>query len=132
MTDVIAGVVPMMADSLPSSVGHIRSGSVRALAIASEARHPAFPDVPTFREQGVDLTSSSWFGVSAPAGTPPDIVGRLNREILAILATPETRSRFAELGGTPGNLDAAGYTAFVAAEVARWLPVVRASGATLD
>ena len=132
MTDVIAGVVPMMADSLPSAAGHIRSGSVRALAIASDQRHPSFPGVATFREQGVDLASNSWFGLSAPAGTPPAIVQRLNAETLALLAMPETRRRFAELGGTPGNLDPAGYSAFVAAEVAHWLPLVRASGATVD
>lgn len=132
MTDVIAGVVPMMADSLPSAAGHIRAGSVRALAIASEQRHPAFPNVATFREQGVDLASSSWFGLSAPAGTPPAIIQRLSAETLALLALPETRRRFAELGGTPGEMDPAGYTRFVAAEVAHWLPVIRASGATLD
>lgn len=132
MSDVIAGVVPMMADSLPSAAGHVRAGSVRALAMASETRHPSFPDVPTFREQGVDLVSNSWFGLSAPAGTPPAIVERLNRETLALLAQPAIRARFAELGGTPGTLEAAGYARFVAAEVARWLPVVRASGATVD
>ncbi len=132
MTDVIAGVVPLMSDSLPSAAGHIRAGTVRGLAMASATRHPAFPDVPTFREQGVDLVSNSWFGLSAPAGTPPAIVDRLSRETRAVLASAETRARFAELGGTPGDLDAAGYTSFIATEVARWLPVVRASGATLD
>lgn len=132
MTDVIAGVVPMMADSLPSAAAHIRAGSVRALGMASAARHPAFPDVATFREQGVDLASNSWFGLSAPAGTPAAIIQRLSDETLAVLGTPETRRRFAELGGTPGEMDPAAYTAFVAAEVMRWLPVVRASGATVD
>ena len=132
MTDVIAGTVPLMSDSLPSAAGHIRAGTVRALAMASATRHPAFPDVPTFREQGVDLSSDSWFGISAPAGTPPAVVARLNSEVRAVLATPEARGRLAELGGTPGDIDSAGYAAFVATEVARWLPVVRASGATLD
>jgi tripartite-type tricarboxylate transporter receptor subunit TctC len=132
MTDVIAGVVPMLADSLPSSAAHLRAGSVRGLAMASEARLPTFPDVPTFREQGVDLLSTSWFGISAPARTPAAIVERLNHEVVTLLAQPAVRERFATLGGTVGALSAEGYTAFVQAEVTRWAPVVRASGATVD
>lgn len=132
MQAVIAGQVPMMSDSLPSSVAHIRQGSVIAVAMASERRHPAFPDVPTFREQGFDLASDSWFGLSAPAGTPAAIVERLNRETRAFLGTAEVRNRFAELGGTPGDMTAEGYTEFVRREVAQWAPLVQASGATAD
>jgi tripartite-type tricarboxylate transporter receptor subunit TctC len=129
MTDVIAGVVPMMSDSLPSAASHIRQGSVRAVAMASAERHPAFPAVPTFREQGVDLVSESWFGLSGPAGMPAAVVQRLSQATLAVLAEPGVRARFTELGGTPGALSPSGYTEFVRAEVARWAPVVRASGA---
>ncbi|CAH0209501.1 tripartite tricarboxylate transporter substrate binding protein [Roseomonas sp. CECT 9278] len=132
MQAVIAGQVPMMSDSLPSSVNHIRQGSVIAVAMASAQRHPAFPDVPTFREQGFDLASDSWFGLSAPAGTPPAVVERLNRETRAVLADPAIRARFAELGGTPGDMTAEGYGEFVRREVALWAPLVQASGATPD
>lgn len=132
MTDVIAGTVPLMSDSLPSAAGHIRQGSVRALGISGQVRHPSFPDVPTFREQGVDLVSVSWFGLSGPAGTPPGVVERLNREVRAVLATPEARARYAEFGGDAGDLDAAGYAAMVRDEFTRWGPVVRASGASVD
>ncbi|HYF09255.1 MAG TPA: tripartite tricarboxylate transporter substrate binding protein [Acetobacteraceae bacterium] len=132
MTAVIAGQVPLMSDSLPSSVAHLRQGSVVPVAMSSAARHPAFPQVPTFREQGYDLVSTTWFGLSAPAGTPQPVVERLNREVRAILGTAEMAARFAELGGTPGDLDAGGYARFVAAEVARWAPIVQASGATPD
>lgn len=132
MIDVIAGTVPLMSDSLPSAVAHLRGGSVRALAMAAEARHPAFPEVATFREQGIDLISTSWFGLSAPAGTPPAIVDRLNREVRALLAAPAIRARFAEIGGETGDLSPNGFTDFVAAEVARWAPVVQASGAQVD
>jgi tripartite-type tricarboxylate transporter receptor subunit TctC len=132
MQAVIAGQVPMMSDSLPSSVNHIRQGSVVAVAMASAARHPAFPDVPTFREQGFDIASDSWFGLSAPAGTPAAVVERLNAETRAVLANPEVRARFSELGGTPGDLTAQGYTEFVRREVALWAPLVQASGATAD
>ncbi|NKE45855.1 tripartite tricarboxylate transporter substrate binding protein [Roseomonas frigidaquae] len=131
MTAVIAGQVPMMSDSLPSAAGHIRQGSVRAIAISSAERHPAFPDVPTFREQGFDLSSTSWFALSGPAGMQPAVVERLHREIMAVIATPASQQRFAELGGTAGNMTPAEFTAFVAEEVARWAPVVRASGATV-
>ncbi len=132
MSAVIAGQVPMMSDSLPSAAGHIRQGTVRAIAMSSAARHPSFPDVPTFREQGYDLVSTSWFALSGPAGMPAPIVERLHRETMAVISTPEARSRFAELGGTPGDMTPDAFTAFVAEEHARWAPVVRASGAAVD
>ncbi|SDB68006.1 Bug family tripartite tricarboxylate transporter substrate binding protein [Belnapia rosea] len=132
MTDVIADVVPMMSDSLPSSAGHLRAGAVRGMAIASTARHPAFPELPSFREQGVDLVASSWFGLSAPAGLPPAITGRLSREVAAVLADAALQHRFAELGGTVGALSPPAYAEFIAGEVARWAPVVQASGAQVE
>jgi tripartite-type tricarboxylate transporter receptor subunit TctC len=132
MQAVIAGQVPMMSDSLPSASSHIRQGSVVPVAMASAQRHPSFPDVPTFREQGFDLASDSWFGLSAPAGTPGPIVERLNRETRGFLATPAVVARLAELGGTPGTLTAEGYSEFVRREVALWAPLVQASGATPD
>lgn len=132
MTDVIAGVVPLMSDSLPSAAGHIRAGSVRALGVSAAERHPAFPAVPTFREQGVDLVSTSWFGLSAPAGTPGPVVARLSRELNAVLAAPAARDRLAEVGGQAGALSPEGYTAFIRAELVRWEPLVRASGATVE
>ena len=132
MTDVIAGVVPMMSDSLPSSVAHLRQGSVRAIAMSSEARHPAFPDVPTFREQGVDLVSTSWFGLSAPAGTPAPVVRRLAAALADVLDDPAVVARFAEIGGTPGRRGPEDYTRFIQAEIARWAPIVQASGAQVE
>jgi tripartite-type tricarboxylate transporter receptor subunit TctC len=130
MTDVIAGVVGVMFDSLPSAASHIRAGTVRALAVPGAERSRAFPDVPTFRELGVDIVSYSWFGVSAPAGTPAAIVERLNREIRATIAEPAVAQRLDELGGSPRDWSAAEFSAFVAQEVATWAPVVRASGAS--
>ncbi len=132
MTDVIAGVVGVMFDSLPSASAHIRAGSVRALAVSGAERSPAFPDVSTFREQGIDIVSYSWFGVSAPAGTPSAIVERLNAEIRASIAEPAVARRLDELGGSPRDWSPAEFTAFVEREVATWAPVVRASGATAD
>lgn len=132
MQAVIAGQVPMMSDSLPSASAHIRQGSVVAVAMASAQRHPAFPEVPTFREQGYDLASDSWFGLSGPAGLPAPIVERLSRETLAVLGTDAIRARFAELGGTPGGMSPADYTEFVRREVAKWAPLVQASGASAN
>jgi tripartite-type tricarboxylate transporter receptor subunit TctC len=132
MQAVIAGQVPMMSDSLPSAAAHIKQGSVVAVAMCSANRHPSFPDVPTFKEQGFPLESDSWFGLSAPAGTPAPIVERLNREVRALLATAEIRARFEELGGTPGDLSAADYNSFIAREVAKWAPLVQSAGATAD
>jgi tripartite-type tricarboxylate transporter receptor subunit TctC len=132
MQAVIAGQVPMMSDSLPSASAHIRQGSVVAVAMASAERHRAFPDIPTFREQGFDLASDSWFGLSGPAGMPAPVVERLHRETQAFLATEAVRARFAELGGTPGNMTPEGYGEFVRQEVAKWAPLVQASGASAD
>jgi len=132
MAAVIAGQVPMMSDSLPSAAGHIRGDSVRPIAMSSAQRHPSFPDIPTFREQNVDLVSTTWFSLSGPAGMSPAITERLHRETMAILATPAMRTRFAELGGDPGDMTPEQFTQFVAAELARWRPIVQASGATVD
>jgi tripartite-type tricarboxylate transporter receptor subunit TctC len=130
MTDVIAGVVPVMFDSLPSASAHIRAGSVRALGVSSAERSPAFPDVPTFKEQGFDVVSLSWFGLSGPAGMAPAIVERINAETRRLLARAEIRARFDAFGGTAGDMTAAEFAAFVQAEYEVWGPVVRASGAT--
>jgi tripartite-type tricarboxylate transporter receptor subunit TctC len=132
MTAVIGGQVPLMSDSLPSAASHIRQGSVRAVAMSSAERHPSFPDVPTLREQGYDLVTSSWFGLSGPARMPQPVVDRLSREVRAILATPDIRARFAEIGGTAGEFSPEEYAAFVNAEIARWAVLVRESGAQPD
>jgi len=132
MAGVMSGQVPMMSDSLPSAAAHIRAGSVRAIAMSSAERHPSFPNVPTFREQNVDLVSTTWFSLSGPAGMAPAITERLHRETMAIITAPAMRTRFAELGGDPGDMTPEQFTQFVAAEVARWRPIVQASGATMD
>ena len=132
MTAVLAGQVPMMSDSLPSSVSHLRQGSVRAIGMASPERHPLFPDIPTLREQGYDLASTSWFGISGPAGMQPAVVERLNREVGSILSQPDIQVRFRDLGGTAQAMQAAEFQEFVRRELDKWGPVVRASGARVE
>jgi tripartite-type tricarboxylate transporter receptor subunit TctC len=130
MTDTIAGVVPLMFDGLPSATGHIREGRVRGIAVSGAERSPAAPDIPSFKELGLDVVSYQWFGISAPAGTPEPIVQRLNREILAVLKDPAVVERFDLLGGSAVEMTPEQYTRFVAEEIEIWAPVVRDSGAT--
>jgi len=130
MQDTIAGVVPSMFDSLPSAAPHIKTGKVRALAISGEKRSPAFPDVPTMKESGYPaLISYSCFGVSAPARTPVPIVERIAREMQVVLKLPEVVKRWQEIGADASTMTPAEYGAFVKAELEKWTPVVKASGA---
>ncbi|HEV7912555.1 MAG TPA: tripartite tricarboxylate transporter substrate binding protein, partial [Albitalea sp.] len=97
--DVVAGQVPVSMADIPLAAQHVKSGALRALAVTSKTRVPAMPDVPTFAEAGLaGMENSVWIGVLAPAGTPPDIVRKLNREIVAILHEPAVAQRFGELG----------------------------------
>jgi len=132
MTDVIAGTVPMMSDTLPSALPHLRGGAVRALAVSGPERSPLVPEVPTFREAGIDLINLPWYGLSAPAGLEPGIRDRLASAISTALAAPALRARLAELGSEPGDMGPADYTRFVGEEAKRWAPVVKASGAQAD
>ena len=130
MIDTIAGTVPSMFDSLPSAAPHIKAGKVRALAVSSEERSPAFPDVPTMKEQGFpDLISYSWFGISVPAKTPAPIVDRLAVEMQAVLKEPAVIKRWEEIGAEGSTMTPAEVTRFIQAEIDKWTPVVKASGA---
>ena len=101
MTDLISGRVQAGVDALPNSLPHIRSGSVRALAVMSRARTPALPDVPAIGETIPGFEANAWTGIGAPEGTPPEIVERLNREINAGLQDAALLKRFADVGGVP-------------------------------
>lgn len=132
MAAVIGGDVPLMSDSLPSASAHIRQGAVRALGIPGDRRSEQFPEVPTFREQGFDIVSLGWFGLAAPAGTPPDIVERLNREVRNVMGTPQVQTRLAEFDARPGDMPVDAFTELVRADYERWGPMVRASGASAE
>lgn len=130
MIDTIAGNVPVMFDSLPSAAPHIKAGKVRALAVSGETRSPAFPDVPTMKELGYpDLISYSWFGISVPAKTPQPIVDRLATEMQAVLKEPAVIKRWEEIGAEGSTMTPAEVTRFIQAEIDKWTPVVKASGA---
>jgi tripartite-type tricarboxylate transporter receptor subunit TctC len=133
-------VLDMQADRLdasfqlvPNVVEQVRAGQIRALAVATAARLPALPEVPTMREAGVqDYETAGWFGIVAPRGTPAPVVERLAREAAAVLVSDDVRRRLAEMGAEPMPLPPAEFRAFIAAEVPRWREIVRASGAQLD
>jgi tripartite-type tricarboxylate transporter receptor subunit TctC len=133
VVDLVAGHIHAISTTLTTAGAQIRAGRVRALAISAAARLPNYSNVPTFRELGYsDLVATIWFSLSGPAGMPADIVNRLNLEVRRILQLPEVRERLRPDGIEPGTLDAKEFSEFVAAEVRRWAPVVRASGARID
>jgi tripartite-type tricarboxylate transporter receptor subunit TctC len=126
MNDVAGGALESMITTLVEAG---RNERFRLLAVTADSRVPGWPDLPTFKELGhPDLVASTWFGLSAPTGTPAPVVARLNTEVLAALATPEITARLIETGATPRRMAAAEYSDFVAAEVRRWAAVVQAAG----
>jgi tripartite-type tricarboxylate transporter receptor subunit TctC len=126
MNDLTAGAVDAMITTLVEAG---RNERFRLLAVTSAQRMAGWPDLPTFAELGhPDLVASTWFGLSGPAGLPEPIVTRMNAEVLAALAHPDVAPRLVETAATPRRMSAAEYTAFIAAEVARWRAVVQAAG----
>jgi len=133
VVDVMAGHIQSLSTTLTTASAAIRSGRIRALAISSDARLKDYPGVPTFRESGYgELVATIWFGLSGPAGMPPEIVQRLNAEVQRVLRLPDVRERLRPDGFEPNAVDADAFTRFVAAEIQRWGPIVRASGARAD
>jgi tripartite-type tricarboxylate transporter receptor subunit TctC len=131
--DLIAGHVPAASTTLSSAATQIRAGKARGLAVSSGARLPDHPDIPTFREMGYpELVATIWFGLSGPAGMPHEIVHRLNEEVRRILKLPDVRERLRPEGIEPGDMDPQQYTAFIAAELKRWVPILRATGASAN
>lgn len=133
LTEVIAGRVDLAVDNLPSSLGHIRDGRLRALAVTSEHRSPALPDVPTAAEAGFpEVTAVAWFGVQVPARMPRPAIERLATEISAIVHEPTTRARIEEQGGEPVGDTPAEFQAYIDSEIARWGEVIRRGNVTID
>jgi tripartite-type tricarboxylate transporter receptor subunit TctC len=133
VTDLIAGHIPVVSTTLTTAASQIRAGRARALAVSAAARLPEFPDVPTYREMGYpDLVATVWFSLSGPANLPADIVARLNTEVNRALDLPDVRERLKPEGIVPQRMSAREFSAFVAEELRRWAPIVKASGAKND
>ena len=133
LTDVLAGVVPAIIETLPAAIGHIRAGRLRALAVSGAGRSPALPDVPHFGELGLGAAEGvNWFGFCTPAGLPQPIAARWNTEIKTVLETADMRERMGQMGFEATNMDPAFTTAFVGREVARWRSVIRENNVQAD
>jgi tripartite-type tricarboxylate transporter receptor subunit TctC len=139
LVEAVAGRLEAGCDNMPSCLGHVRDGRLRALAVTSARRSPALPDVPTLAEAGIpDFEATAWFGLQAPARTPRPIIERMGREIDAITRDPAYIARIRELGGSPPDLTPEGgstpeaFEGFIRDEITRWAEVVRVSGAQLD
>jgi tripartite-type tricarboxylate transporter receptor subunit TctC len=133
MAAVLNGEVLFAIDNAPASRQQVLAGMLRALAVSTGQRASTMPELPTLQEAGVpDFDVSSWYGIAAPAAMPRPIFDRLGAELVAALGDPALAQRYREFGAEPAPLGPAEYDAFMRAEVAKWAPVVRASGASVD
>jgi len=133
VTDVLAGHMNMMFNSIAPLVGHIKAGRVRVIGIASSKRSPQLPDIPTIAEAGVpDYEAENWFGMFAPAKTPQRIIARLNEAVVKVVRSPEIQSQFAALGADAVGNSPVEFAAFVRRDMEKYAKVVRISGAKVD
>jgi tripartite-type tricarboxylate transporter receptor subunit TctC len=129
LTDLIGGQITYTIDSIAIQLPQVRAGRIRALAVTSSHRLTALPDIPTIAESGLPgYEYWSWMGVCAPAGTPKEIIARLNAEITKIARTPEARTWFGEQGGEPVTETPEQFAAYIKIEIARWGKVIREAG----
>ena len=131
---LVSGQVDVMFDNLPSSMPQIKGGKLKAFAVTSSQRSAAMPDLPTIEEAGQlkGFEASSWFGLFAPAGTPPEIVARIQAEVAKSLGTPAMKEKMLAQGATPGGNTPAEFAQMIDLEIRKWAGVVKVSGAKVD
>ena len=133
LVDLMAGRVDVMLDTAASAMPHVRSGKLRALAISGPRRSAEYPDLPTFAEAGLpQYDTNAWYSVHAPAGTPPEIVRRLNAELVASLKEPDVQARFKQLSTDAVGNSPEEFAAFVRAELDKYARVIKGAGIRLD
>ena len=136
MLDMVGGSMDVMFDNLPSAMPQIKAGKLKALAVTSAQRSAAVPDVPTLEESGgpalKGYEASSWFGLLAPAGTPPEIVNKIQQEIAKAMARPDVKDKMLAQGAIPSGNTPAEFAKHIDAEIKKWAGVVKASGAKVD
>ena len=136
LIDLLGGSADLMFDNLPSSLPHIKAGKLKALAVTSAVRSAVLPDLPTIAEAGgpslKGFEASSWFGLLAPAGTPADVINRVQQEVAKSLATPAVKERLVSQGAIPSGITPAEFARFIDAETKKWAQVVKVSGAKVD
>jgi tripartite-type tricarboxylate transporter receptor subunit TctC len=133
MIDLLGGNVDLGFSTVATAIGPIKAGRLRTLGVTSGRRFELLPDVPTIAEAGVPgYESVAWYGLFAPAGTPPDVVRRLNVETVAVLQMPDVRRRLTESGVLPTSSSPEAFTSYIATETARWGKLIRANGIKVD
>ena len=132
LVDLMGGRVDVLFDNLPSSIGHIKSGKLRALAVTSQEREPSMAHLPTVGETVPGYEATAWFGVGMPKNTPREFIDRINAEVNRALADPKIRERLADLGGKPIAGTPEDFGKVIAAETAKWEKVVTFSGAKVE
>ncbi len=129
LADVVSGQVDLLLAAIPASQAQVKAGKLKALAVTSRERSTALPDVPTVAESGVKgFDVQSWYGLLAPRGTPSAVIERLHRESVAVLADPELRARFEQLGAVPVGNTPRQFATDIRADLDRWAPIVKAAG----
>ena len=133
LIDVMGGHVPIMFDNLPSSTEHIKAGKLRGLAVTTAERAPSMPDLPTVAESGLPgYETYTWNALFAPAGTPPEVIAKLNEAAVQAVADPQVQAKLKDVGASVVGSTPEQLAAHVQAELAKWAPVVKASGAQID
>jgi tripartite-type tricarboxylate transporter receptor subunit TctC len=133
VTDVVAGQIQVVSAGFPSVIGYVKAGRLRPIAVTSQARSPLLPDVPTASESGLPgYNVTSWYGLFAPPDTPASIVDKLSSEVAALLKGPEVTERLAAMGAQAAPTTPEEFGRIVRGEIARWAPVVKASGAAVN
>ena len=133
VADLIGGQVDVMFDNMPNVIGHVRAGKMKALAVTTAQRSSQAPEIPTVAEAGLPgYEQTAWFGVLAPAGTPRDIIGRLNGEIIKVLNSADVKERFAKQGVEVRTSTPEQFSTFLRGEVDRWGKVIREAGIKAD
>ena len=134
LLDLVGGTMDVMFDNLPSALPQIKAGKLKALAVTSAQRSAVLPDVPTIEEAGKlkGFDASSWFGLLAPAGTPPEIVSRIQQESAKALNSPAVKEKLLAQGAIPGGNSPQDFAKMIASEIKKWAQVVKVSGAKVD
>lgn len=133
LVDLLSGQISCMSAEILAVLPHVRAGRLRALGIATAARNQVAPDIPTISEAGLPgFEVTSWYGILAPTGTPPEITRRLAGDIAKSLATPDMRQRFSDMGATPVGSTPEQFAAFIKREGTKWAKAIKDSGARVD
>ncbi len=132
LTDLMGGQIDVMFDGMGSSAGHIKGGRIKAIAVASDKRAPGFPNIPTAAESGINYRVSTWYGLWAPKGTPPDIIAKMQTELKKAYNSDELKTIWNGLGAEVPDVYGEAFGKFVNSEIKRWGEVAKSSGAKLD